>query len=160
MNTNGVLSFTALFVLIALSACTVAGTPPASPTPTPDFAFEARAMMDRYSQALLKMDSQTIASLFLPDGAAYDNGKLQAQGPDAIFKFLKSFDGVVRVDKYKTTITSVQVNGDTVILTGTFQQQYKLLANNQTGTSSGNFTAEWVRQADSKWLIRKMETQE
>jgi uncharacterized protein (TIGR02246 family) len=160
MKTHAVFFFAVMFAFIALSACTRAGIAPASPTPTPDFASEARSMMDRYTQAVLNMDSQTIASLFLPDGAVYDNGKLKARGPDAILKFLKSFDGVVRVDKYQTTITSVQVSGNTVILTGTFQQQYTLLANNQTGTSSGNFTAEWVHQADSKWSIRKMATQE
>ena len=160
MKIHAILSFACLLALIVLSACTATVTSPAPPTPTPDFASEVRAMMDQYDQAILKMDSQTIASFYLPDGAAYDNGHLQAQGPDAVLKFLKSFDGVVRLDKYQTTITSVQVNGDTVILTGTFQQQYTLLANNQTGASSGNFTAEWVRQANSKWLIRKIETQE
>jgi len=160
MKTHAVFFFAAMFAITALSACTVAGRHPASPTPTPDFASEARSMMDLYAQAVLEMDSQSIASLFLPDGAVHDNGKLKAQGPDAILKFLKSFDGVVRVDNYQTTIKSVQVNGNTVILTGTFQQQYTLLANNQTGTSSGNFTAEWVHQPDDKWLIRKMATQE
>jgi uncharacterized protein (TIGR02246 family) len=160
MKTHTILSFAGLFALIALSACATAVAPLAALTPTPDLASEARAMMDQYDQAILKMDSQTIASFFLPDGAAYDNGNLQAQGPDAMLKFMKSFDGVVRVDKYQTTITSVQANGATVILTGTFQQQYTMLANNQTGTSSGNFTVEWVRQADGKWLIRKIETQE
>jgi uncharacterized protein (TIGR02246 family) len=157
MKTHYILASAGLFVLFVLSACTAAATPP---TPTPDYAAEARARMDQYAQAILKMDSQAIVSLYLPDGAAYDNGNLQAQGPDAILKFMKSFDGVVRVDKYQAVVTSAQVKGDTVTLTGTYQQEYTLLANNKTGKSSGNFTAEWVRQADGKWLIRKLETRE
>ncbi len=146
------------FASIALSACASPVTPTASPTP--DLASEARAMMSQYSLAVQKMDYQTIASFYLPDGAAYDNGQLQAQGPDAIRTFLKSFNGVVRVDQYQTKVTSAQVNGDTVTLTGTFQQQYTLLANNQSGASSGTFTVEWVRQPDGKWLIKRIETHE
>lgn len=160
MKTYDVLSFAGLLALIALSACTAAVTPTASPTSTPDLAAEARAMMDQYNQAILKMDSQAIAALFLPDGATYDNGTQLAQGPEAILKFMKSFDDVVQVDSYQAAITSTQVNGDTVTLSGTFEQQYTMLSNHKTGTASGNFTAEWVRQADGKWLLRKMSTQE
>lgn len=160
MKTQEILSFAGLFALIALSACTAAVTPSAPATSTPDLVAEARSMMEQYNQAILKMDSQAIAAFYLPDGAAYDNGNLQAQGPEAILKFMKSFDGVVRVDQYEATITSAQVNGETVTLSGTFQQQYTMLSNHKTGTSSGKFTAEWVRQADGKWLLRKMSTQE
>ena len=151
-----------LFASIALSACASSAVPTPTPVPssTPDYASEARAMMDQYDQAMLKMDSQTIASFYLPDGAAYDNGQLQAQGPEAIRNFLESFGGVVRVDQYQMTITSAQVNGNTVILSGTFQQQYTMLANNQGGSTSGSFTVEWMRQPDGKWLIKKLETNE
>jgi len=175
---------------LSLAACSVAPTPTATPAPTNtplptntalptatstvkpsptntavptathSLEAQARAMMDQYAQATLKMDAQTIAAFYLPDGGAYDNGRLQAQGPDAIFNFLNSFTGVVQVDQYQTTITSAQVNGNHVTLTGTYQQSYTMLANKQTGSASGQFTVEWVRQADGKWLIQKMQTQE
>jgi len=160
MKTRDLLSFAGLLAGLTLSACTAAATPSALPTSTPDLAAEARAMMDQYNQAILKMDSQAIAAFFLPDGTTYDNGTQLAQGPEAILKFMQYFDGVVRVDSYQATITSAQVDGDTMTISGTFEQQYTMLSNKKTGSASGNFTAEWVRQADGQWLLRKMSTQE
>jgi ketosteroid isomerase-like protein len=138
-----------------LSACGAA-VPVA--TPTADYASEAKAAMQKYNDAVLKMDAETIASLFAEDGESWDNARLLARGPDEIRQFLKTFDSVVRVDSYETTVDSDRIEGDHVILKGTYDQHYTLLANNKSAIAKGSYEADWVRQPNGSWLVQKMTT--
>jgi uncharacterized protein (TIGR02246 family) len=149
-------------IAVALAASILSGcgaaAPSSVPTATPDYASEVRAAMQKYSDAVRAMNSDAIAAFYTPDGEAWDRGKLNARGPDAIRTFLKSFDGVVRVDSYQTTITSVTIQGEEATITGTYEQTYTLLADGRSGTARGTYTAEWVRQPDGAWLVQRMTT--
>lgn len=124
----------------------------------PESVAEVKAAMERYNQYVLAMDAESVAASFTADGEVIDRGRSIARGRDAIRKFLASFKGVVRVDENATTIQSVNVQGDTALVTGTYRQKATLLAHQRTIEVEGRLEAEWVRQPTGEWLIRRMRT--
>jgi ketosteroid isomerase-like protein len=118
-----------------------------------------KAAMRRYSQYVKDMNSEGIAALFTSDGELIDAGKLIAQSPASIRKFLGSFEGAVRVEENINTIDSVTVTGATAVLVGTYRQKVLMLADNRPVQVQGKFEVEWSRQPDGQWLIHRMRTQ-
>jgi quinol monooxygenase YgiN/ketosteroid isomerase-like protein len=120
---------------------------------------QVKAAMRRYDQLALAMNAEGIAAMFTSDGELIDAGRTVARTPASILAFLKSFDGKVRVEENASSIESITVAGATAILTGTYQQKALLLADKREIRVQGKFEAEWIRQADGQWLIRRLSTQ-
>ncbi|MGH9937315.1 MAG: YybH family protein, partial [Blastocatellia bacterium] len=136
-----------------------AGSSDALPASTSDAEGQVKAAMRRYDQFVLAMNAASIAAMFTPDGALVDAGKTIASAPASIRAFLGSFDGKVRVEENVSSIESVTVTGATAILTGTYRQKALLLSDKREIRVQGKFEAEWSRQPDGQWLIRRMSTQ-
>ncbi len=126
---------------------------------SPDAEEQVKAAMRRYDQLALAMNAEGIAAMFTSDGELIDAGKTVARTPASILAFLKSFDGKVRVEENASSIESVTVTGSTAIMTGTYQQKAQLLPDKREIRVQGRFEAEWIRQPDGQWLIRRMSAQ-
>jgi hypothetical protein len=120
----------------------------------PDDSDNLRYNITLYDKYVLAMNNDSIAALFTSDGQMISGGTITAQTPAGIKSYLSTFNGVVKVLEQKTTVTSVTVNGNSGVVTGTYTQKYKLLSNNQTGTASGSIRYEWVKTG-GRWLISK-----
>jgi ketosteroid isomerase-like protein/quercetin dioxygenase-like cupin family protein len=114
------------------------------------------AALRRYSSLVTNMDHSGISALFTSDGEISGPGQPTVRGRAAIDQMLSNFAGY-QVVSNETTPTSTTVNGDAATQTGTFRESVRL-PTGRVAEVSGNFTAEWQRQASGVWLIRRMAT--
>jgi hypothetical protein len=123
----------------------------------PNDADVLRNNVKLYDEYTLAMNKDSIAAMFTATGQMISGTTVIAQTPEGIKNYLASFDGVVKVLQQNIVITYISVNGSTAVITGIYTQKYKLLSNNQTGTSSGNTRFEWTK-IGNKWYISKLIT--
>lgn len=110
------------------------------------------AAMQQYNHLIKKMDADSIALLYTPDG---DLGGI-AHGRDSIKKFLSSFKNVTVLSQSSTT-KSIYIHGDTSVQKGTYQQ-VALMPANDTVKVKGEYTATWQWIAHDGWHIKRMYT--
>jgi hypothetical protein len=113
---------------------------------------EIESAMHRYDYFIQKMDADSIAHLYAPDGNLGDI----AHGRDSIRTFLKGFKNVSVL--YQASVTdSVRLSGDQAMQYGTYKQ---IAVMNKTDTArlKGSFTASWIWLPTEGWRIRKMNT--
>jgi hypothetical protein len=115
------------------------------------------AMMARYDELILAMDSAAIARLFTADGAIVNAGKVMATGPAEVAGFLATFDGKIKVEKTRSTIDESTVTEPTARVGGTYAQTARVVESGRALSVSGRFTAELVRD-ESGWRFRRLET--
>ena len=111
-----------------------------------------QAAMNHYDQLIMKLDADSIALLFTPDG---DLGNI-AHGRDSIKKFLSSFKNIEVVSQSSTT-SSIKIIKDTAIQTGSYRQ-VDVIAGKDTVKVKGDFTATWLWLAKEGWHIKRMVT--
>ena len=109
--------------------------------------------MQQYDHLILKLDADSIALLFTPDG---DLGTM-AHGRDSIKTFLSSFKNVVVLSQSSTT-ASIQINKDTAIQKGSYQQS-DIINGKDTVKVKGDYTAVWQWLSKEGWHIKQMTTQ-
>src|SRR5271155_3045158 len=85
--------------------------------PRPHARTEIEAAMIRYDSLLRRMDGDSIALMFTPDGMLGPAVK----GRDSIRRFLSGF-GNVRVLSVSTTSDSLQLHGDSALQQGDYRQ--------------------------------------
>lgn len=123
-----------------------------------DRKSEIESAMQQYNHLTLRMAGDSLADTYLPDGELGGKGMKTYVGRDSIRKFLKSFDAAsIRLISNDTKVASVVFKGDTAVAEGTFEQKAKL-AQGDTGVYLSAFTAKWMKDAQGRWLIRKMYT--
>ena len=108
--------------------------------------------MQKYNRYILKMDVDSIALLYAPNG---ELGKM-ATGRDSIRKFLEKFK------KYKVLSQSsktslINISHDTALQSGLYTQKV-IVPVNDTVTVKGLFTAKWIWMDSAGWHIQRMET--
>lgn len=111
------------------------------------------AAMKYYDHLILTSDADSISLLYTPDGNLGDI----AVGRDSIRKFLSSFKNI-KVLSQSSVSASIQINADTAIQKGTYQQS-DLIAGKDTVYVKGKFFATWQWMQDKTWHIKKMITQ-
>jgi hypothetical protein len=109
--------------------------------------------MQNYDRYILKMDVDSIAWLYTPDG---ELGKM-ARGRDSIRRFLENFK------KYKVLFqisktNLIKVSKDTALQSG-FYTQKVIVPGNDTVTVKGLFATKWIWMDSTGWHIQRMETQ-
>lgn len=129
--------------LFLLSACTMR---------MPHTPSQIEMEMNHYDSLLKKMDADSIAHLYAPDGQL---GTV-ARGRDSIRRFLSGFNNV-RVLEIGSSNKTIDIKGDTAFHTGTYFQT-ALLNGKDTAHLKGSFTAEWIWLKNEGWKIRKMTT--
>lgn len=108
--------------------------------------------MNQYDRLIKKMDADSIALLYTPDG---DLGGI-AKGRDAIKKFLSTFKEV-RVLSQASTTKSIEIHDNTSIQKGTYRQVV-LTQGNDTIKVYGEFVATWLWIPHDGWHISRMIT--
>jgi len=119
---------------------------------------EIENAMKHYDRLTFRMAGDSLADIYTSDGELGGKGMKTYVGRDSIRKFLKSFDPAsITLISNSTKIDSLVFKGDTAVVKGSYEQKAKL-AQGDTGTYNGTFTATWMKGEGDKWLIRKMYT--
>lgn len=134
----------------ALAALTVA--------PRADAADPAREAIEKASQSyaagLKAMDTAALVALYSDDGELRNPGMETLKGRDAIRKFLDSLKGA-RVESSTMSTDAIDVAGDVAIQWGTYSQRVAP-PGQPLGEFRGRYVAQWARQADGRWLLKRM----
>jgi SnoaL-like domain len=109
--------------------------------------------MNQYDRLILKMDLDSIAWLYAPDGELGRN----VRGRDSIRKFLENFRKFKVLSQVSKT-NLISIVQDTAVQTGVYQQKVIVFIRD-TVTVKGLFTAKWIWTEGSGWHIKHMETQ-
>ncbi len=108
--------------------------------------------MKQYDRLIKKMDADSIALLYTPDG---DLGTM-AHGRDSIRAFLSGFKDIKVLYQHSMT-TYIKVAGDTALQRGVYHQMV-LISGKDTMSVSGEYAAVWWWIAPGEWHIKKMMT--
>jgi ketosteroid isomerase-like protein len=108
--------------------------------------------MKQYDHLIKKMDADSIALLYTPDG---DLGGI-ARGRDSIKKFLSTFKNI-RVLSQASTTKSIEVHGDTSIQKGTYRQ-IVLMHEKDTVKVNSEYITTWLWMPQDGWHIKRMIT--
>jgi uncharacterized protein (TIGR02246 family) len=119
---------------------------------------QIRQALQAYDAAVLAMNADAIAALYLPEGEMWDQGKLARKGPDAIRTFLKSFEGQVRVESQRTAIDRIRWQGVRAIVETTYQQGARVLSTQALVDAHGHIRFEWMKDGAGAWRIARAET--
>jgi hypothetical protein len=138
-------NITILFISILIVSCA-------------DRKTEIENAMKQYDRLTFRMAADSLADTYLPNGELGGKGMKTQIGRDSIRKFLKSFDPAsIKLISNSTKASSITFKGDTAIVEGTYEQKARL-AQGDTGTYIGTFTATWMKGDQNKWQIKKMYT--
>ena len=110
------------------------------------------AAIKQYDHLILKLDADSIALLYAPDG---DLGNM-AHGRDAIRKFLLTFNNL-KVLSQSSVTGSIKLNGDSSLQKGVYKQTV-VISGKDTVTVKGAYTATWLWMGKNGWHIKRMET--
>ena len=114
---------------------------------------EIESAMNQYNRYILSMNTDSIASIFTPDG---DLGDV-AHGRDSIKRFLYRFKEF-RVLSQRSVTGTITVSGDSAQQKGMYWQT-TIVPPNDTVHVKGNFTTQWIWFAGSGWKIKRIDTQ-
>lgn len=115
------------------------------------------AALAHYAALATAMQHDSIAALFLPDGAMQNAGDAPIVGPDAIRTHLRSFADF-HVIENRLHADSTRVHGDSAYQAGTFWQRVRL-PKGDTVIASGRFEAHWALDAhDHAWKLHRLAT--
>ena len=107
--------------------------------------------LQHYDQLILKLDADSIAWLYTPDGRMGE----MAKGRDSIKVFLSSFQNIKVLSQHSTSDT-VNITADTAIQQGIYLQS-DVISGRDTVRVKGAYSAVW-QWMDDGWHIRQMET--
>ena len=110
------------------------------------------AAMKYYDHLILKLDADSIALLYTPDG----NLGGMAIGRDSIKQFLSTFKNVQVLSQVSTT-DSIHIIRDTAIQKGSYTQT-DIVAGKDTLHVKGEYTVQWQWIHKQGWHIKKMIT--
>jgi len=122
-----------------------------------DPRLEVEAALAEYARNLRALDSAKLSAAYEPDGELLDPGMAPHRGPAAIKAFLDSFQGVV-IESAAMTPESSEVWGTAAVVFGTYAQRVRV-GDTPAADYRGRFVAEWAKQPDGRWLIRRLLTQ-
>jgi ketosteroid isomerase-like protein len=119
---------------------------------------DERASVDsalaHYTRLVARMQHDSIAALYTPDGELAAPGRPPIVGPVAIRDFLGSFSQY-HVLAYRTTSDSVVIRGDTAYQTGRWWQEVQVPAGD-TVKVKGDLSVIWLRDSTGAWRARRM----
>jgi Tol biopolymer transport system component/ketosteroid isomerase-like protein len=122
-----------------------------------DPRFEVEAALQEYARLTRAMDADRLAAAYETDGALINPGMDPVVGREAIRKFLGSFTGV-RVVANSMSSSATERFGDAAFIWGDYAES--VVIGDQPGKDfRGRFVAEWRRQPDGRWLLRRLLTQ-
>jgi uncharacterized protein (TIGR02246 family) len=125
-----------------------------SPTSAPDARAEVESAMQDYARLQAVADSEGLAAFFTQDGELLEPGMEALSGREAIKKFLNSF-AEVRIEWASMTSGTIEVWGDAAVQWGSYAQRVTL-PGKPAEEHRGRYVAQWSKQANGRWLIRRL----
>lgn len=116
--------------------------------------LEVTAAMERYQEAARTTNPDAIASFYTNTGVLFEPGIEPIVTKEKIRAFIASFPGV-RVDVATATPDVIEVFGDTAFYWGSYFERLAF-PGQPLSEQHGKFVAEWLRQADGKWLMQRL----
>ena len=151
-------TFLFLLIIISIAGITACNSShPVTTTPTPDRSAAVRAVMGKYNQCFLQMNTNCIAALYTPDGEIYTTGLLQASGPDAIQSFMNQSFEAAPITSFTATIDSIIINGDVAVVRGRYDEK-TTHPTGQSNEAKMRYIAEWMQQSNGQWLLKRYST--
>ncbi len=136
-------------------------TAPAAPSAAAPPAASVKAgleeAMRRYASLIQKADAVSVSESYTEDGELIEPGMEPLKGRAAIRGFLES-SGSRRIESSEMKPEVTEVSGDGAYQWGTYAQRV-VLPGKPAAEFRGRFVAQWSRQADGRWLIRRLLTQ-
>jgi ketosteroid isomerase-like protein len=121
-----------------------------------DRRTEIEKALKQYDRLTFKMDADSLADMYVPNGKLGGKTMKSAVSRDSIRQFMKSFDpSKITLISNHVTATLIAFKGDTAVVDGSYEQKAKL--GSDTGVYTGNFASKWVKDKD-RWLIATMYT--
>ncbi len=119
-------------------------------------SVDVQAALAHYDSLVQAMDHDGIAALFAPDGELVSPGQAPIVGPEAIRRFLRSFQGFHVIANALVADTTV-VRGPTSHQSGHYSQRVAI-PSGDTVAVQGRFLIEWQRDSAGAWRIRRLAT--
>ena len=129
----------------------------AAPTPTADgvaVRAEVEAAMQRYQVAARSVNADSVSAYYTIGAVLFEPGIPPIQTRDSIRTFMASFPGV-KVEIATATADTIQVYGDMALYWGSYFEKLDF-PGQPVSEQHGKFVAQWMRQADGRWLIERM----
>ena len=95
---------------------------------------------------------------YTPDGEILNPGMDAVRGPEAIRKFLGSFKEV-KVEAAEMLPGAIEIGVNEATQWGTYTQRVRFPDGARPLAVAGRYVADWRRQPDGRWLLRRMLTQ-
>lgn len=151
-NQNSRRAATAVILLLGLSASGL--TPP----PSPEARAGIESAIQNYARLLKAQDVEKLAALYAPDGELMNPGMDTLRGPEAIRKFLLTLKDV-KVEAVEMLPGAIESGPNQGMEWGTYTQRVVLPGRAQPLAVAGRYVADWRKQPDGRWLLRRMLTQ-
>ena len=142
----------AVTILLALAASGLAAPPPT------DARAEIESAIATYARLVKAQDVEKIAASYTPDGEILNPGMDAVRGPEAIRKFLGSFKEV-KVEAAEMLPGAIEIGVNEATQWGTYTQRVRFPDRARPLAVAGRYVADWRRQPDGRWLLRRMLTQ-
>lgn len=122
-----------------------------------EFTKDERAVdtaLSKYRQLVVDRETDKIADMFDVASELAVEEQAPVLGRDAIRAYLQA-RGDDKVVEYELTPSTTTVSGANGSQRGTYRQKLRTPEGQET-TVQGRFEAQWVRQANGPWLIRRL----
>lgn len=110
--------------------------------------------MQRYQVAARSVNADSVSAFYTGTAILFEPGIPPIQTRDSIRAFMASFPGV-KVEVATATADTIEIHGDMALYWGTYFEKLEF-PGQPVSEQRGKFVAQWVRQADGRWLIERM----
>lgn len=110
--------------------------------------------MQRYQVAARGVNADSMSAFYTTTATLFEPGIPPIHSRDSIRAFLASFPGV-RVETATATADTIEVHGNMALYWGSYFEKLDF-PGQPVSEQHGKFVAQWVRQADGRWLIERM----
>ena len=110
--------------------------------------------MQRYQVAARTVNADSVSAFYTGTATLFEPGIPPILSRDSIRAFMASFPGV-KVEIATATADTIEIHGDMALYWGTYFEKLDF-PGQPVSEQRGKFVAQWVRQADGRWLIERM----
>ena len=116
---------------------------------------QVEAAMRRFNRFMRVGPPDSVAAMFTTDGELYEPRDEVYTGHASIRNFFAPLTVDVRLESARTTTQALELFGKSVLQWGEYVDNGGEVSR-ATMSYRGRFVAEWARQADGRWLLRRL----
>lgn len=116
---------------------------------------QVEAAMRRFNRFMRVGPPDSVAAMFTANGELYEPRNPVHTGRASIRDFFAPLTVDVRIESAATTTQALELFGKSVLQWGEYVDNGGEVSR-PTASYRGRFVAEWMRQADGRWLLRRL----